>query len=861
LHVAKGVPPDEARTIALRQIGGLESQREQCRDARGVNVIDHLIRDIRGGARLLVRQPSVSVVAVVSLALGIGANATIFQLLDAVRLRPLPVESPKELAIVDIANRGNPGEVGGNYAGRYAAFTSPLWNGLRNRHEPFSGVLAWSHATMDLSAQGESHFVENGLYVSGSSFPTLGIGAAAGRVLGPADDAEPCPARSVVLSHAFWTRQYAGAAGAIGTTLTLDGKPFTIVGVAAQGFHGVEVGRSFDLAIPLCAQSIINPLGPRLTNRSMWWLGIMGRLKPGWTREAASANLAAASSALFAATIPPEASADQAARYRSFTLAATPGASGFSQLRVRYDASLWLLLGVAGLVLLIACANLANLLLARMSAREREMAVRLAIGASRPRLIQQLLIESLMLAAAGTVAAAVLAPMLGRIVIDLRPDWRVIGFLASLGGLATLLFGLTPALRAARVPPGSVIQGGGRGVVAGAPVRLRRALVVSQVALSLVLLVAGLLFTQSLRNLIRTDMGFTPEGIVEADVDMRALDLSGPERSVMRDAIVRNLRELPDVASVATVASVPFVGNWWRSVYVTGPGGTTRAMGRFNRVSPGYFETVGTPLVIGRDFDAAIDTPSAPRVAVVNQTFVRKYLEEGTPIGAEFRPEGARNGEPGATPFRVIGVVKDTKHGSLREEFDPIVYVAESQLAESSSYLNIFIRPRTPGPAVTDGIRSALTRSSSRLAFHFHDVGEITLESIAQDRLLALLCGAFAVVGAVLATVGVYGVIAYSVARRRSEIGVRLALGARRASIVRLVISEAAGVVGIGAVVGMALAAITARLAGAKLYGLDAFDPATLFLATALLFTSGLVAAYLPAIRASRTNPTVALRQ
>jgi predicted permease len=866
--VAQGIAPDRARTLALARIGGLESQKEQCRDARGVNAIDHVSHDVRGAARLLVRQPGFTAMAVLSLALGIGANATIFQLLDALKLRQLPVTDPGSLVRIDIANRQ---WVGDNYSGRYASFTFPLWEVLTAHREPFADLLAWNHATIDLSRGGESRFVENGLYVSGGFFRMLGVGAAAGRVLDAADDSAGNCTHGVVLSHAFWTREYGGAGSAIGGTLTLNGQPFTIVGVSAAGFVGVEVGRSFDLAMPLCAESLVNSGSDRRTNAAHWWLGVMGRLKPGWSRDRASAYLAAVSPAMFSATLPKQFRAEDAGIYRGFTLAALPGAAGFSQLRELYDDSLWILLVIVGVVLLIACANLANLQLARMSAREREMAIRLAIGASRGRLIQQLLCESLMLAALGTIAGAWLAPSMSQVIvgfissdvdpmfIDLTTDWRLVGFLALMAVVTTVLFGLTPALRAAGVTPGSVTQAG-RGIVGSGSLAMRRSLVVVQVALSVVLMTAGLLFARSLFNLLTLDAGFSPAGLLEADVDMRPVNLSGPARAALRDELLSRLRASPEVVHAATVASVPFVGNWWRNVYLRNGDGFARAMGRFNRVSAGYFATVGTPVLHGRDFDPRTDTGGSPRVAIVNEAFARKFLADGSPLGIELRPEGARGGEPGATAFRIVGVVGNTKHGGLREPFDPIVFVAESQLGEPPPFLNIFIRPRATPEATYAGVRATIAQLNPSLAFHFHDVGQVRLESISQDRLLAMLCGAFAILGAILATIGVYGVMAYSVARRRNELGIRLALGADHTQILRMVLGEATRVVGIGVAIGGAVALASSRLAASHLYGLEPSDPLTLTTAIVTLFGVALAAAFLPAQRASRMDPTAALR-
>ena len=768
-NIAGGLAHDHARREALRRLEGLDGPKEACRDARGINVVDHLARDVRGAVRLLRRDPGFCVVSALSLALGIGANATIFQLLDAIRLKPLAVEKPGDLALVEIANRGWPT---GDYGGRYPSLTYPLWEQLTTHAEPFVGLLAWSPSTIDLATGGESRFSEDAIWVNGDFFATLGVGPAIGRVFAARDDQPGCAAQ-VVLSHAFWQRAYGGSADVIGSSITLNGMPYAVIGVAARGFYGVEVGRSFDLAMPFCSEPLMSPGSTRLTDRTRWWIGVIGRLKPEWSRERATVYLESVSPGVFAGTVPADHSPDDATQYRGFKLIARNGSAGFSQLRETYDSSLWLLLAVAGVVLLIACANLANLMLARMSARERELSVRLAIGASRARLIQQLVVESLMLAAIGTAAAAFLSPVLGSALVslistdvnpmfvDLAPDWRVIGFLASLAVVSTLLFGLAPAVRAARVPPGEVMKSGGRGLVGRrTSLSFNRSLVAVQVALSVVLLVAGLLFARSLFNLMTVDMGFAPTGILEVDVDMRALNLAGPARSTLRDEIVRRIRDLPDVANAATVVSVPFVGNWYRPLFLPGTDGHKRVQPRFNRVSAGYFDTMSTPIIAGRDFDAS-DVPSSPRVAIVNNTFVREHLGDAQPIGLEFRPGGPR-GEPGPTVFRIVGVAGDTKHGNLREAFGPIVYVSESQVAEASQYLNIFVRMRGSIQTVRPEVSRAVAGANARMSFHFHDVDEIRRNSLGQERLMALLCGAFALLGGVLATIGVYGVIAYS---------------------------------------------------------------------------------------------------
>jgi putative ABC transport system permease protein len=341
---------------------------------------------------------------------------------------------------------------------------------------------------------------------------------------------------------------------------------------------------------------------------------------------------------------------------------------------------------------------------------------------------------------------------------------------------------------------------------------------------------------------------------------MRPANLDGPGRAALRDQILERLGAMPDVTSVASVGSVPFVTNWYRFVHFESNEGRKRVAARFNRVGPGFFATISTPVIAGRDFNAAIDTTGSPRVAVVNQAFVQKHLDGTAPIGLEFRPDGQTAGVPGDTAYRIVGVVGNTKHGSLREPFDPMVYVSESQVAEPGAFVNIFIRPTVAGAAIAPRVRSTLAEVNSAVAYHFHDVGRTRLDSIAQDRLMALLCGAFAVLGGVLAIVGVYGVMAYSLSRRRSEIGVRLALGAGRLAIIRMAVGEAAIVIAGGVAAGTAIALAVRGVAASQLFGLTPGDPATFAAAIGLLFIVGLGAAYLPASRASKTDPTVALR-
>ena len=865
--VGRGLPPDQARTEALRALGGLEPLKEALRDARRVALIDQLIRDVHYGTRMLRRSPGFTIIATLSLALGTGANIAVFQLLDAVRLRPLPVRSPAELATVTIPNRGWPPS---NYGGRYPDLTYPLWEQIQAHQQGFSGVLAWSQRTFDLAPRGESRFSENGLWVSGAFFDVLGVRPAAGRLFVPADDVRGCGTPGVVLSHAFWQREYGAARGIVGTSITIEGLPFPVLGVSEAGFFGVEVGRSFDLALPLCAVDLINAGAGRLEARDQWWLAVMGRLRPGWSLTRASAQLESISPVLFADTLPPDFSSKNAALYRQFTLQALPGVTGFSQLRQDYDVSLWLLLSVAAIVLLIACANLANLMLARATARDREMAVRLALGASRGRLIRQLLVESLLLAALGASLGALLSPLLGRSVVamistDVSPmfvalptDWRLLAFVCAIAALTCAIFGLAPALRSSAVPPGSVMSAQSPRFSSPGHVRLRRTLVVAQVALSLVLLVGGLLFGRSLFNLLTLETGFARAGVLELDLSFSGMDLTPEPLRRLRTRILDDIRRLPDVEDAAVASNVPLVSRWYDVVMLDAPQGRTAQMVNFNRVTPRYFETMKIPLRAGRDFTDN-DTPASPRVAIVNDAFVEQVFGGASPIGRTFQIEGAK-GQPDGPAVEIVGRVANTKYSSLRETFPPIAYLADGQRTVPSTFTSVLIRSRSPLAALMPVVSRTVEATHPGVAFHYHDFQEQLGYSLRQDRLLAWLCGFFAVLGAVLATIGVYGVIAYGVARRTNEIGIRLALGARRRTILALVLREAAVLVIAGLGLGVALALLGSRSARALLYGLPPNDALTLGLAVGLLGSAAVAAALLPARRAAGLDPMKALR-
>jgi putative ABC transport system permease protein len=828
-----------------------------------------LWQDLRYGVRTLWKNRGFTLIAVITLALGVGANTAIFQLLNAVRLRSLPVHKPEELTEAHIAE---PRSYPGNYNGRRPELTNPLWEQIRERQQAFSGVFAWGTATFDLSPRGEQRFTEDGLWVSGDFFNVLGVRPALGRVFTQADDRRGCGSPGVVISHAFWRRAFGGDASVLGKKITLNGHPFEIIGVTPAGFFGVEVGRNFDVAVPICADALINGEGNRLDHRSVWWLSVMGRLKPGWTLQQATAHLHSISAGIFQDTVHPGYTAETTGKYRDFKLEALSASSGVSSLRLQYKNPLWMLLAIAGLVLLVACANLANLMLARASARQREIVVRLALGATRARLVRLLLIESLLLATLGAGVGAWGAEYLSRYVVslistDIQPlfvalemDWRVFGFTAGVAILTCILFGLTPAVRATRATPAEVMKSSGRGLTANREgVSLRRVLVVSQVALSLVLLVGALLFTRSLYNLMTLDAGFAQDGVLQTDMNLAPLNLPSERRYAVKRELLDRLRAMPGVEAAAFANVVPLGGNnWGDMIFVNSARGVEKGFANFNRISPDYFKTLGIQLLGGRDFGDG-DTPATPKVAIVNESFARRYLNGASPLGRTFRIE-AGPGEP-EYAYEIVALAHDTKYDDLRAEFKPIIYLPASQQERQGSYEQILLRSNLPIASLMTAVRQALGAANPGIAFHFHVFKTQIRESLMRERLMATLSGFFGALAALLGAIGLYGVLSYTVASRTHEIGIRQALGATRADIVKMIMSEATILLLAGLAVGTALALAAARTASAMLYGLQPHDPTTFLMAATLLAMVAAVASYLPAHRASRVDPMVALRQ
>jgi predicted permease len=830
--------------------------------------MDHYSADIRYGLRQLRLNPMFTLVAVLSLALGIGANTAIFQLINAIRLRSLPVMNPQELAYVDYAPRSRRG---GWWSTRSATFTYANWESIRRHQEAFSDVIAWSAYSFNLVSEGKARYAE-GQFVSGEFFRVLGARAAVGRVFTADDDRPGCGSPAAVIGYSFWQSEFAGDPAITSRTVRLDGHVFPIIGVTAPEFFGVEIGHRFEVAIPICSDPMFYEPGKNhLLTRTGWWLSIMGRLKPGWSIPRAHAQIQAVSPAIMRETLPEDYRSDMAKGYLANKLIVTEGGTGVSQLRRQYQEPLWILLATTGLVLLIACANLANLLLARASAREREIAVRQAMGASRSRIVGQLLSESMLLAVLGAAGGMGLAAVLSRALVGfltternrmfvgLGLDWRVFGFTAGTAILTCVLFGLAPALRATRVAPASVIRSSGRGLTAGREkFSLRRALVVAQVAMSLVLLVGALLFVRSLRNLLSIDPGFRPEGIVAVQVDYRAAHFAKDRMIEIHRQTLEKLWQRTGAISAAEVDMTPVSGSGWdQNAWEPGYGGPKIDV-LFNRAGPGYFRTMGTAFVAGRDFDAHDDL-AAPRVAIVNEQFAKKIFQGKNPIGRTFRRE--EFGDKPDSQFLVVGLVRNAKYYELREDFQPVAFVPEAQNDQPGRGANFVVRTNAPLGEFFHNATAAAAEIHPEIGVDFTVLTAQIQNSLMRDRLMAALAGAFGLLAGVLAVLGLYGVIAYMVARRRNEIGVRIALGATRTRVVGLVLREAALLLALGLTIGLGFAIWAGRTAASLVYGMKPGDPLTLGAAVVLLALVATAASYAPASRASRLQPMDALRE
>jgi predicted permease len=853
---------EQARRLARREFGSVEKHKDEARRSVGLRPLDELRADLRYAWRSYAHSKAFTAAAVATLALGIGVTTAIFSLIDAVMLRLLPVERPQEL--VSVLSQ-EPGE------GPEDGFTNAIWEAVRDQQDVFSGVFAWSTPkAFDLEYGGLIQDVR-GLMVSGNYFGTLGVPPAAGRLIADADDRRGC-LPVAVLSHAFWQTRFGGSGTALGTIVSLNRQPFEVIGVSAPRFSGVEVGKTFDVAIPLCASARFD--ARNLDSRSRWWLSIMGRAKPGLPTAQLGARLAVLSEPIMRAALP-DASISSQQRFLQTKLVAISSAAGPSGLRRTFGRPLSILMAAVALVLLIGCANIAGLMLARAAARSREIAIRTALGASRARLVRQLLTESILLSWLGaglgvlfarwgtSLLVSNLTTTRDPVFLDLSLDWRVFAFAAAMALLTGVLVGVLPALRSTDFAVSAVMKN--QAAAAGGERRVRfhagKWMVAGQVALSLILLIGGGLLLRTFVKLVRVDLGFDAGNVlvVLAKPPWFAADIvkmSPEKRNLVHEEIARQLRLLPGVLSVARTFTTPIGDdNYMTGVTADMPDAPPDAAGTgyFNFVAPGYFTTLRTPIVAGRDFDDR-DTATGPPVAIVNETLARKYFPGAGALGKRLRIRQP----PG--PVEIVGVVKDATYGSVREAAPPTVFMPATQAPPSGAAQEFVLRTSVPPSVMIPSVQRVVREVNPEIPLEFQTLAQQVDDNLVQERLLATLAGFFGGLAMLLAMIGLYGVSSYLVAHRQMEFGVRMALGAGRGSILRLVMRDVLHVLAAGVTVGLAAALATARVLRQLLFGLEPHDPATIAMAVALLTAMAALAGYLPARRATRVDPIVALR-
>ena len=830
--------------------------------ARRINIVGDLWQDLRYGLRMLLKNPSFTAVAVITLALGIGANTAIFSLIDAVLLKMLPVQRPEELVEFSRSSEHGSG----------TSFSYPAFEQFRDRNQSLSGVLTMSKTPLRLTGDGDTESPQ-GQYVSGNFFSLLGVEAWLGRTITPQDDT-PSDAGSpvAVISYGLWQRRFGGDPSVVGAQTAVEEKPFTIIGVTPPEFFGLQPGSAPDFWIPIAAEPLVRSKS-WLRQSDFNWLSVVGRLKPGISTATARSDL----EVIFSQLLDERAARILNEHNRKVFLAqrigVEPAGNGLSRLRQQFSKPLLILMALVGLVLLIACANIASLLLARAASRRRELAIRLAMGASRSRLVRQILTESVLLAFIGGLAGLLFAFWAGgfivafmssgetRILLHLRPDASILGFTMLASLLPGILFGLAPALKATRLDPGPALKeqaltlGGGR---SGG--QLGRSLVVSQVVLSLVLVAGAGLFAGSLRNLKALDAGFNRDNVLMVNLNPGKAGYKDARLAMFYEQVVERAGLVPGVRSVSLSRLTPISGGGWDlSASVEGytPQPNEDPTVYVNGVSPGYFETLGTTLLLGRDFGKQ-DRQNTPKVALINETMMKHYFSGANPIGRRVTLGGRE-------PMEIIGVVKDARYMSLREEIHRTVYVNCLQDATVDGSLTLEVQTVGDPSGIIAPLRNEIGALDSSVPLTgFGTLARQVDNSLIQERLVATLSGFFGAMALLLACIGLYGVMSYNVARRTSEIGIRLALGAGRANILWIVLRECLLLVSLGIAIGAPVALVAGRLAASEisglLFGLSATDASTIALAAVALTGVAMLAAYLPARRAMRVDPLVALR-
>ncbi len=878
-YISAGMKPEEARRRARLEFGGLDEVKEQCREVGGAHLLETLIQDLRYGLRQLRRAPGFTAVAVLTLALGIGANTAIFSLIDAVMLRPLPVLDPQHLVILKWDARhwpktnafyawsGCPIKATGikEPAPVGCSFSYPMFEQFRAENDVFTAAFAFIPIQqIGINIDGNASFASGG-FVSGEFFPALGLRPALGRLLGASDDKVNAPP-ALVLSYSYWRRQFGSAPTVIGKSIAVNGVPLLVVGVGPRGFLGLDPGMVEDVWLPLSTQTRVTRYVPKPEDPASWWLLVGARLKPGVKTAQA-----------------------QSATQVVFTRGVTNGAEpilkpedsphiglisvkhGLASLRKGFGNPLFLLMAAVGLVLLIACINVASLILARTAAREKELAVRFALGAARGRIIRQLLTEDLLITAAGATSGLLLAFLGARslaaflsanwyapLAINVQPDARILGFTMGIAIVTGILFSLGPALRSTSAGVAPALKEG-----AGSPPGTTRTgrifglgglLVVGQVALSVVVLVGASLLVRTLIKLTTMNMGFDARNVIIFGVQPELGGYKDERLATLFWELQRRLRALPGVVSVGC-STIPLLSGalMTQDIYVANETERPTLVDVLN-VGPNFFETMRIPLLAGRtyntrDFERA--SPFKPQVVMVNRSFVRRFFAKRSPIGQRI---GLDKDKP--LDVEIVGVVGDSKYNSLREGIEPTIYYP-MRPGGATFEVRTAVDPMTLLPSIRAAVRSV--DSNLPLYNVTTQTGEID-QALFQERLVTWLTGALGLLALVVACIGLYGLLSFEVTRRTHELGVRMALGASRTDVLGLVLGCGLRLVVLGAFVGIGTAAALTRYLQALLYGVRAIDPVGYAAGTILLLIVANAACYLPARRATKVDPMVALR-
>jgi predicted permease len=841
------------------------------------------LSDIRYACRGLRKTPVFTAVAILSIALGIGANTAIFTIVDQLLLRLLPVKDPRQLVLVT-----GEGFQYGNGWGEGNELSYPRFADLRDNNQVFSAMFCRFGYGFHVGVGGQTEGVAGEL-VSGGYFSGLGVDARLGRVIGPQDETAAGADRVAVITHAYWKSRFAGDPAIVGRTILVSGEPMTVIGVAQEGFDGVNLGRAAQVFVPITMAGLITPLGDKkdignvLRNRRQRWLNVFGRLREGVTPRQAQASVQPfyasrlqmeVQEAAFARAAPGDKE-----RFVKGTVAVQPAGFGKSSMRRQLTTPLWILMAIVCMVLLIACANVANLLFARATTRQREIVVRLALGATRLRIVQQLLVESLLLAVAGGALGLMLATWGSSLLIEFfrtpnstltvsaSPDLRILCFTLAVAIATGLLFGLVPALRSTQPQLAPTLKSEAGSIVGGAQAGIRKALVVSQVALSLLLLIAAGLFVRSLHNLMTVNPGIEVSHLIEFSIEPGVIGYDEERGAALGKTILARLRAVPGVTGAALGSSALFQGGSWNSTFTLEghrPNGTERVVAHNNSVSPGYFETLGMRLVAGRGFDERDERPLkiedlAPwRTAIANEAFVRKYID-GNPASALGRHFGFGRDPGTPTPIEIVGVVSDAKYRSMRGEVEPQMFFPRVTTAGADAI--VYVRTAQDPGAMFGTLRRVLREVEPSLPISGMQAFEDRIDrSLTNERLIASLSIVFGVLATLLAMIGLYGVTAYGVTRRTREIGIRMALGALSSNIARMVLREVAILVAIGIIIALPVAWAASRYIASQLYDVTPTDATTIVLAIVGLVTVAAAAGLIPALRAARVNPIKALR-